>query len=164
MIVHERAIDAAMPIECKKDSLRQNQDGTWKLVLTIAPDGLPDALMKASPGTRYQAAFVEIGDDEEPVKQTKKPKKRFGDYSLAEQAGMRCNDMTFQNWLYVRNREQCDIAGLTMDSASEIAASVVRWLCDVGSRADIGDNMAGVKWSALNAEFETFAGLATEQH
>ena len=154
MTVHEQAVDAAMEIECKKDSLRQNQDGTWKLVLTVAPDGLPDAIMKAPPGVRYRAFFVEVDDNEQPVKH-EKPKTRFNDKPLSVQAGIRCSDQRFHAFLRHRG------AACNSDPVEQ-AAAYVRWLCDVKSRSDIGDNMAGVKWEALDSEYLSWAGHTAE--
>ncbi len=155
-MIHERAREAALPVECKKDSLRQNQDGTWKLVLTIAPDGLPDPIMKAPPGVRYQCAFVEVDDTEEPVKRTPDAPKRdrtpFHEKEYSVQAGIRCNDPRFQKYV-----------GKTLPQG---AAAYVRQHCDVNSRAELDDpeNIeAACRWIELNAEFEQWAGMVPEK-
>ncbi len=154
MTVHQRAREAAMPVECKKDVLKQNQDGTWKLTLTIAPDGLPDDIMRAMPGTRYQTAFVEVGDDEEPAAKVRpeapeKPGKLFKDYLLSQQAGMRCHNVQFQKFL-------------NADDSGD-AADIIRHRCAVVSRAKFdSDPMAAACWEAINAEYEQWAGLAAE--
>lgn len=137
MSVASKARTAAMPVECKKDALQQKQDGTWKLVLTIAPDGLPDAMMKARPGTRYQCAFVEIGDDEEPV-----GKPTWEQLSRAQQAGILCSDDSFREWF-----------------GEGFYASVedhIRSYCGVTSRADL-DNTGGSQnaWDSLVADWRT---------
>ena len=148
MTVHEQAVDAAMEIECKKDSLRQNQDGTWKLVLTVAPDGLPDAIMKAPPGVRYRAFFVEVDDNEQPVKH-EKPKKRFHEMPLSQQAALRCQDETFQTW-----------AGQHDESFT------IGWLyatLGIESRKEFdSDETLGRRWIALNADFESQTGHTAE--
>jgi hypothetical protein len=87
-----RAVAAAITIECKKDSLRQNQDGTWKLTLTVAE--LPEVLALAHPGTRYQAVFVELDDMENPIDRRIDPpgvvaKKHFE---------AMCQDKDFADW------------------------------------------------------------------
>ncbi len=162
MTVHQRAREAAMPIECKKDSLRQNQDGTWKLVLTIAPDGLPDEIMRAVPGTRYQTAFVEKGDDEEPVAKAppappEKVRRPFHDLPLSQQAGIRCGDEGFWGFLIMQHNLAVD----EMDAGW--AAGAVRIICEVRSRAEFDSSpAAGGNWKALNAEYEQWAGLAAE--
>ncbi len=159
--VHQRAREASMPIECKKDSLRQNQDGTWKLVLTIAPDGLPDEIMRAMPGTRYQTAFVEIGDDEQPAAKAppappEKVRRPFHDLPLSQQAGIRCGDGGFARFL-----ENTGRLGVGFETTP---AAFVRSTCCGGesrsfldSREDYAD-----EWRDLNAEYEQWAGLAAE--
>ena len=159
--MHERAVDAAMEIECKKDSLRQNQDGTWKLVLTVAPDGLPDAVMKAPPGTRYVAVFVEVGDNEEPVKRApaapEKVKVPFKDMPLSVQAGIRCGDPTF--WEFLRWK------GYACDSDPvDQSADVVRSLCGVQSRSSLDTiGSAGSAWMAIEADYAVWSGRTAEQ-
>ena len=165
MTVHEQAVDAAMEIECKKDSLRQNQDGTWKLVLTVAPDGLPDAIMKAPPGVRYRAFFVEVDDNEQPVKH-EKPKKRFHEMPLSQQAALRCDDMRFQDFLADTQPERWGLevpeAGVGFDF-SVAAANIVRLICRVGSRAEFDTNPAPAAiWKSFNAEYESWAGHTAE--
>lgn len=158
-MIHERAREAALPVECKKDSLRQNQDGTWKLVLTIAPDGLPDPIMKAPPGVRYQCAFVEVDDTEEPIKHTQRPSERprtpFHEKPYSVQAGIRCSDERFWNFLADRHG---------WATGSEAAANYVRITSNVDSRADLDHQPdAAQTWEALNAEFEQWAGMVPEK-
>ncbi len=160
MTVHQRAREAAVPIECKKDSLRQNQDGTWKLVLTIAPDGLPDEIMRAVPGTRYQTAFVEKGDDEEPVAKAppappEKVRRPFHDLPLSQQAGIRCGDEGFQR--FIREAHNQDIVD------EDSAVQFTRYWCGVKSRSEFDAGaVVGENWKSLNAEYEQFAGLVAE--
>jgi len=154
--VAERAVDAAMEVECKKDSLKQNQDGTWKFTLTIAPGGLPDAMMKAAPGTRYTAVFVEVDDVEEPVKRapaaSEKPRRPFHDLPLSQQAGIRCQDEKFHKFLRDRGWRGID------------DAAAVRAECKVSSRSEFDtDNVAGLCWQNLNTSYEIWAGLQADE-
>lgn len=165
-----QAVAAAMEVEAKKDRLVQNQDGTWKLTLTIAPDGLPDPIMKAVPGVRYCVVFVEKGDNEEPVQHapaaSETPRKRHWDeLSYAEQAGMRCADEKFQEFLYNTNRAIGAILDHD-DNATLIAASAVREFCQVDSRADLNQedpSFVRDQWRALNAEFEEWDNRVAER-
>ena len=154
--VAQRAVDAAMEVECKKDSLKQNQDGTWKFTLTIAPGGLPDAMMKAPPGTRYTAVFVEVDDVEEPVKRapaaSNKPRRPFHDLPLSQQAALRCQDDRFCQFL----GKQHD---WTPEDKGGSAGFIYDW-CTINSRADLDtDDQAAADWLRLNAEYEKYAGL-----
>lgn len=159
--VHQRAREAAMPVECKKDVLKQNQDGTWKLTLTIAPDGLPDEIMRAMPGTRYQAVFVEVGDNEEPVAKARlersdKPRRHFHTLPLSQQAALRCQDAGFREFL----KGPTEAIGMI---SIETAVIYVRDFCGVESRAELDDKEAPRgKWQTLNAEYEQWAGLVAE--
>ena len=89
-----------------------------------------------------------------PLETPAKPKKRFHELPMPQQAAQRCNDAGFQLWLEQTSR--------TTTAHPNNAADYVRWFCDVKSRADIGDNMAGVKWDALNADYESRAGHTAE--
>ncbi len=62
------AKEAALAFECKKDSMRQNQSGDWRITFTVKAMDLPSSFTEAMPGTRYQAVIVEVGDDENPIK------------------------------------------------------------------------------------------------
>lgn len=168
--MHERAVDAAMEIECKKDRLAQNQDGTWKLTLTVAPDGLSDAMMKAFPGVRYRAFFVEVDDNEEPVKPSPAaPEKNtvpFYDHELSWQAGVRCNDAQFQEFLKKAHPNAWHNAledDDTFPTDKDIAAQTVRMLCGVSSRSEIlPPNSASLRWREINAKFEEWNGQRAE--
>ena len=90
----QRAREAAMSVECKKDGISQLQSGNWKFVLTIAPGELPEAMMSAAPGTRYQAVFVEVDDTEQPVDRDDTPGKRAKKHFEAA-----CQGAEFQEWV-----------------------------------------------------------------
>lgn len=63
----EMARDLAVNFECKKDALRQNQDGSWKLTVNIHPDEFPPSLTMNAMGQRYVCALVAIDDNEQPL-------------------------------------------------------------------------------------------------
>ncbi len=168
----------ALRLEVKKDSWKQNQDGTYKLSLTLNPTDLDDnaqnllvEFIKAPMGTRYMIGMAEIGDDEQPVAKRapaapaapEKPRKPLHGYSYAEQAGIRCKNPKFQDFLfgmYAADWGSQDKTGLDRDI---IAVFVVRRICQVGSRADLKTNtVAADIWVNLNAEFEAWAGLTAE--
>ena len=158
--VAQQAVEAAMEVECKKDSLKQNQDGTWKFTLTIAPGGLPDAMMKAAPGTRYTAVFVEVNDQEEPVKHapaaSKKPRRPFHELPLSQQAALRCQDERFCQFLVKQHNWTSEL-----DEGGS-AGFIYDW-CTINSRADLDtDDQAAADWLRLNAEYGQWAGLSAE--
>lgn len=161
--MHERARAAAMAVEAKKDSLRQNQDGTWKLVLTVAPDGLPGQIMQAMPGTRYQCAFVEVDDNEEPVPQERK-RRHFDEMSRAEQAGMLCNDPKFQRWIRPPHWSVGDGEAAVEDARSAVLEECHPTGGRLGSRKQLDEiPEAGELWDRLVAQFHADVGRSAEK-
>jgi hypothetical protein len=79
-----------------------------------------------------------------------KPKKRFHELPLSQQAALRCGDESF--WKFANQRDE---------------AFTVGWLYSqlgIESRRELDrDNMLGYRWKDLNAEFEEWAGLVPEQ-
>lgn len=60
------AIRAGYKFECKKDAMRQNQDGSWKATINIHPDEMDTNFLSDQMGQRYMAVIVPINDDETP--------------------------------------------------------------------------------------------------
>lgn len=166
-----RAREAALSVEAKKHALRQQQDGCWIMTLRVHQNDMPEAVMKAAMGTRYQLAMVEIGDDEQPVSRpvlqaekqpepttsgkqvsarSDKERRQFSELQPAQQAGILCNEEAF--WKFLRERDpkqwlRCHYAGNQQLEYNVTAAAVVRELCSVDSRADITPDNAD--WSGL---------------
>jgi len=146
------------PIEAMKTAYRQIKEGQ-QLVLVIHPDDLPDWLALLPLGSRIAFAAVPIADDEtvdttiypeEPM--THYPdddghRTPWADMSPVQQAGIRCNDEKFQEWLGAT-----DAKG---------AAEAVRTHCGVKSRAELRDNEnARAAWSATDQQYREW--LATQ--
>lgn len=149
------------PIEVKKDGLRQMQDGTWKLSLTVHPNDMPTSLMTAPMGTRYGMALVEIGDDEQPVPSTtsRKPLEQKAETSKhrkpagtrAEKARRMCGVATFQQFL-----------GTT---GYEMTSDFVKQKCGVTSKSTIdADKNAAMAWDRLFISYEQEYGRMAERH
>jgi hypothetical protein len=101
----------------------------------------PEPAPAASPGS-FEAirekALKEIGA---------KPSRPFSSLPYPQQAALRCQDVSFRNFL--RHKGWLD----GMDGAEE-AAQVVRNLCEVGSRSDIRPGTKAEKlWLRLNTEY-----------
>lgn len=137
----------SLRMEVKKDGLRQTQDGTWKLSLTVHPNDMSVALMQADMGTRFMCAMAQIGDDEQPVE--RKPKT----HSRTKAAVMACKDVEFQKWVAPR-------AGYVMEELSterreHWAKQAVYTLCKIGSRSELDTNPeAGKRWDNLWEQFK----------
>ncbi len=137
-------------IEVKKDGLSQLQDGSWVLKLKVHPNDMPTSLMVAPMGTRYQAALVELDDDEQPVVQ---PAKKLG---LSQEAGMHCQRPTF--WVFLS--EMVAAHEVPVRSAAE-AAVLVRDYCKVSSRAEFDSNQgAAAYWIDLRGKFKAWELVA----
>ena len=136
----------AIPMEVKKDGMRQTQSGDWKITFTVQAADMDQRLTSAAMGTRFQVALVEIGDDELPKQKTKMD---WRDLQPAAQAALRCNEATF--WAYLREGEGYDV------ESPDSAAVAVRHFCKVSSRAELGTNhKARVLWHQLDESFQAW--------
>lgn len=141
------AREAALQFEAKKDSLRQHQDGTWRITFTAAPGGLPPDLTQAPPGTRYLIVLVEIGDDEAPKIPPDLERRR----RAVQQAGMLPQIEQFRTFL----RAHAKAPMVVGKDPVEHCAEIVRRLLGVASRAEIrSDDAALAKWETILAEYE----------
>jgi hypothetical protein len=150
MSAAERAIANAIPIEVKKDGLQQRQNGDWVLRFVIQAADMDPRLTNAAMGTRFQAALVEVNEDETP-KETK-GKLDWRDVQPAAQAGIRCAEPRFRDYLAVEH-------GINTKTAQE-AAEAVRNLCGVNSRAQLGVNhKARALWHSIDSGYREWAHL-----
>lgn len=146
MSAAERAIANAIPLEVKKDGLQQRQNGDWVLRLVVQAADMDPRLTNAAMGTRYQAALVEVGDDEQP-----KGRTDWRELQPAAQAGIRCADKRFQDYLAVEY-------GFDGETAEQ-AAETVRSICGVKSRSELSSNhKARVIWHQLDAAYLQWGG------
>lgn len=149
MSVAERAIANAIPIEVKKDGLQQRQNGDWVLRLVVQAADMDSRLTNAGMGTRFQAVLVEIGDDELPKE---KGKLDWREVQPAAQAGIRCAEPRFRDYLAVEH-------GKTTNTPEE-AAAVIRSMCGVNSRAQLGVNhKARALWHSIDSGYREWAHL-----
>ena len=151
MSAAERAIANAIPIEFKKDAMRQTQSGDWKITFTVQAADMDQRLTSAAMGTRFQAALVEVNDNEEPKEQLKKPMD-WREVQPAAQAGIRCAESRFHDFLAV----EYGFDGKT----AEQAAAAVRNICGVKSRTEFStDHRARVLWNQLDSQYRMWAHL-----
>jgi hypothetical protein len=135
-------------IECKKHAYRQTQDGVV-ISFVVHPNDITPELASAPLGTRYAAVLLELTDDE-MVRTPPKPK------SLAQQAGILCGEITFLKFLE-ENYQHLVTGPISNDFD---AASMVRQICGVESRADFdSDPAAGQRWRSLKGQFEAWKTL-----
>jgi hypothetical protein len=141
------ALEKAIPLEVKKDAMRQTQSGDWKITFTVQAADMDQRLTSAAMGTRFQVALVEIGDDELPKQ---KGKMDWRELQPAAQAGIRCADPVF--WAFLREKNaDAD------PTSSDGAAYWVRELCGVKSRSELGTNhKARILWHQLDEHFQAW--------
>src|SRR3990167_1866168 len=169
------ARENASTIEVKKHAYRQTQDGIV-ISFVMHPNEVPDTLATAPLGTRYMAALVEIGDDEQPISRDDKksgagataplreaddsaeigggasasrPKQSWREMTAAQQAGILCKDIVFRRYLY----EQHSYPANDPDSA----AVAVREICGVISRTQIATNVDAMnRWHELVTDYRVW--------
>ena len=153
-------MEAAATIEAKKHGLRQGQDGAWTLALVLHPNDVPNWLLTAPMGQRL--AVVVAALDEDAKKQPEKPKerKRFDEMPLSQQAGIRCNDPAFQDWLVDTYGIPTDTIGKGADAT---VAAIVRRVCGIDSRTELNKHDgAALLWRDLDHRFLSETGRVTE--
>lgn len=148
----------ASTIEVKKHAYRQTQDGIV-ISFVMHPNDVTPALATAALGTRYMAALVEIGDDDQPKQQPtaaieptappRESKRSWHDMNPAQQAGILCADPAFRRFMFEEG------SATTMDEGEVTEA--VREICGVGSRADIiQGSPAACHWADLVGQYRAW--------
>jgi hypothetical protein len=157
----------AIPLELKKDGLQQRQNGDWVLRFTVQASDMDERLTKAAMGTRFMAALVEIGENEEPVPATitgSPPSTRpdgtkrmdWREVQPAAQCALRCNDATFRAFL----TEEYSFRPRTGEDATEQAAAFLRNWFNISSRSELStDHRARVLWKLFDDKFLAWKAL-----
>lgn len=137
----------AIPLEVKKDGLQQRQNGDWVLRFVVQAADMDPRITNAAMGTRFQAALVEIGDDELP-----KERKDWRDVQAAAQAGIRCADLNFRNYLQAEHGKTA--------STPEEAAEEIRKMCGIASRREFATNHKALAlWHSIDSGYREWAHL-----
>lgn len=164
-----------LQMEVKKDGLSQLQSGAWKMTLTVHPNDMHEAIMKAPMGTRYVAVLVEVGDDEQPKPVMDfetavntiypKPEKPKREMTRSQVAALKCRAPEFQGWVrqkwpHLWASERAPFGG----EPESRTAQIVRATCGVISRASLDtDPAAGRRWDSLLAEYDAHTGRLAER-
>ena len=137
--------DISFKVEAKLTRWAQRGDGGVSLGFATHPDE-SKAIQEAKVGRRYMLAFVEIGDDEQPLQgggveggSANAPVTN----RLAVRAGILCHAINFHHFLNEQYRRHlpngCEV------KSEEDAAVMLRFLCDVESRRDIKPGTAAAE-------------------
>tara|TARA_R100001163_G_C5016900_1_gene160929 strand:+ start:492 stop:980 length:489 start_codon:yes stop_codon:yes gene_type:complete len=129
--------NAAQAFECSLMGLRKDKNG-WVVLVSVHPDDVPNTLLDSPLGTRFQAVFFEVGDDEKPVEliEVKEGKK------LLAEAGELCRKESFLNFL-LDHRDQFGLVPLEDwdhkdgQSGEDFAAMCLRRILGIESRSEI---------------------------
>lgn len=148
MSVSDQARQRAIPFELKKDGLQQKQNGDWVLKVVIAAADMDERLSRAPMGARFQAALVEVDDDEMPKMDSAKIKWR--ELGPLKQCVIRCGDPVF--WAFLEERLHFEAV-----NSKERAAHLIREHCGVASRSHLAtDSNGGTLWFQLDNAFQAW--------
>lgn len=144
----------SIKFEAKKHGLRQNQDGLFKVSLTVHPNDMLTEFINAPMGQRFAVVLVAIDDDESP-KDLAKPKRLFKDLPRSQQAGILCNDNKFINWA----SEKISFPAGAWPGVEQ----AIREYCKVDSRSDIDTNdYSSSIWDRLVSRYRQETGQEPE--
>ena len=143
--------------ETKKDSLRQTQDGIWKLTLTVLPEDMPVELLQAPMGTVYGLAMVPVDYDNPETdvvltSPTETKQSSEGD-KIRVRSIMLCKDGDFQNWA----KHNIDLYADwdDFDSMEALARHAILLECTIDSRRElITDVKAQELFKKLDKKFK----------
>ena len=140
-------------------SKRADKNGDWiQVVWQIHPSDVPQALWNADLRSRWQLAFVEIGDDEQPKKSKRKPAT-----TRAEKARRLCGVPEFQEWL---RQNETSWAAWPHDETKYASTSAwVKEICGIQSKSQLDiQKPAAAAWDALLESYEQSTGRMAERH
>lgn len=129
-----------LQFECKKDGLRQTQDGGLKLTLAIHPQDVTAELLMATMGQAFMCVLAPV-DGGEPVDiqppPREEPKKEL---TWAQKAGALCRNPSFHS--YLENAKTALWADYHEDGANlaDVAKACIYSLCGIASRKELDSN------------------------
>lgn len=137
----------ATPIELRKIAYRQSAKDGLVITFAVHPDDMPANLASAPIGSRFMAALVEIGDDEQPVERNKQ-------HPIVQRAAILCGETLFQKFMEEEFPFDWQEANPFSDETG-IAAALLRNACGITSRKELAtDPLAVAKFDKLTAKFE----------
>ena len=132
--------DAAQSFESSLMILRKDKNG-WVIGFSVHPSEIPEALLSAPLGTRFQQVLFQIGDDEQPVV----PKRERENPSVAK-AGELCRNSEFQDFILGETKDPFDDeARLEKKSAEALCDSLgIQSRREIVSGSDIEDGFRDI--------------------
>ncbi len=133
-------------IEATTAGFKDMADGTLRLLFDVEPRHADEALRLFRERGRSAALAALMHAHEQPAPEPKPEAPKGGE--RAKWAAIRCKDADFQRWLC--NTFENEWNSVLGNTSEEIAASVVRSVCAVGSRIDFDiDKHAGIRFDVL---------------
>lgn len=120
------------------------------------------------PGAEIAVAVARLNPEKAeaalaPPEPPAKPKKRFHELPLSQQAALRCLDARFRAYLDVAAFPEWLAVKRGGSPEEEWTRRFIYGFCNVQSRAELDTRgSAGSSWMDLNARYEQWTGLATE--
>ena len=143
----------AIKLEVKKDGLQQRQNGDWVLRFTAQNIDMHQVIINAPMGTRFFMTLNELNDDETPVDHVAQERDKWRNLGPVQQAGIRCGDPVF--WAFLTESEHV----IPDVNNNDTAAQVVRSICGVTSRSELGKpgfQRQRVLWHQLDEQFQAW--------
>jgi hypothetical protein len=120
-------------------------DGSLRIEVEVEPQDAQQAFaLFGRPGAPMALAALAVGHaavkEPEPLQQSEKPKGG----ARSQWVAMRCNEPAFQQWLC--RAFPLDWQRLPSETASGVAANVVRKVCGIESRAELDSSPAAARY------------------
>lgn len=126
-----------LKFEVRKDGLRQNQDGSFKVVFNIHPHENINALIAAEMGQAFECVLVPVDGGQHITIKPTPAKRKWSEFSACQQAGILTSRPEFQRWV-----------------GEEDAVVYLRRKCGVQSRKELdGNPEACAKFRVILATF-----------
>lgn len=146
-IESERAIEAAISFEAKKNGFVQVQSGDIKISLTVAGNEMPKEFLSADMAQRYSVVMVAIDTDEQPIKiEAEKPANN----NIA-QAAMLVKDKAY--WSFLEDQ----YFG-TLQECKGHVETAFKNILNIRSKKEVSGGVSAVYFKSHVAEFNQWKG------
>jgi hypothetical protein len=128
----------AETFEAMKIAFNQNTRDGHTFTFAVAPEDVPEHLLKARLMTRFAVSLVEIGDDEKAVpKETPKDRQKRKQNASIMRAGIACKEILFHRFLQRNYNAEWKAA---IGEGEVQAAGALRLILGIDSRSELAIN------------------------
>lgn len=145
-------------LEMKKDALRQNQDGSYKITFNVHPQDMDAALLMAAMGTRYYAELIDAeAFDNQGESGLPAPAKKD---TIVTRAVLLCKDPVFQEFL---KTEYPTLYNKETPPEQE-ARDMILHICHINSRSELlTDDDAADAFRKMESQFRMWRDYEYQQ-